>query len=115
MNGFFTWFCRHQGSDDSGYLGHQGEDTESCYNALNQPATDGLPVSNNRRWMLYKISKQSQDKLDVPVQDQDKQKKCLSAEGDSLSSRIESLNQGPGMCPEHPHGAGQSGCNTGSV
>ena len=48
--------------------------------------------------MLYKISKQSQDKLEPPGED-DKQQKRLSAEGDSLATRIDHLNQGPGSIP----------------
>ena len=104
----FTWligdeyvsmlFCRHQGSDDSGYLGHQGDDLGGL-----PPPAPGMPgMSNNQRWMLYKISKQhSQDKLEPPGQD-DRQQKRLSAEGDSLASRIDSLNQGPSSIPAPP-------------
>ena len=87
--------CRHQGSDDSGYLGQQGEDIGV------PPPAPGVPVSNNQRWMLYKISKQSQDKLEPPGED-DKQQKRLSAVGDSLESRIDSLNKVPGSVPSAP-------------
>ena len=94
----FTETCflpyRHQGSDDSGYLDTGGA----------PPPAPGM--SNNQRWMLYKISKQSVDRLEPPGAEDggDRAAKRLSAEGDSLSSRIDSLNAagGPGGAAPPP-------------
>ena len=69
--------CRHQGSDDSGYLGNQGDDLEARNNALNAPPLPP-PVSNNQRWMLYKISKQTPDSMPSPGMCCPKKKKEIS-------------------------------------
>ena len=50
-------------------------------------------ISNNRRWLLYK-QKQSQESLEVPApDDRAGGQRRQSAEGDSLASRLDSLNQ----------------------
>lgn len=66
-------------------------------------------VSNNRRWMLYKINKQSQDGQEPPRTPPGS--KRLSMEGDSLASRKTNLQQAGSEADK----AGVSLDNQGSV
>ena len=67
------------------------------------PSDSILPpsnISNNRRWMLYKMKKESQEQVPSPSTPPPANKR-LSAEEESLTSRKESLSQSGGI-PRSP-------------
>ena len=71
--------------------------------------TDILPpsgISNNARWMLYKISKQTQDEQ-PPSPELPKQNGRM--EGECISSRIDSLKQGGATAPRQDMGLANQG------
>ena len=98
-----------QGSNESGYLSTGENELEQRYNAINDSRSRGrgpgqqhsgiVPpgnISNNKRWMLYKISKNQQG-----GGRQGAEQEAMSAQqgvetGKSLSSRIDSLRDQEG-------------------
>lgn len=58
--------------------------------AVDNSILTGSNLSNNRRWLLYK-QKKSQEQLEPPADD--RANKRQSAEGESLASRLDSLQQ----------------------
>ena len=96
---------QYQGSNESGYLSTGESELEQRYNAINDSRSRGrgpgqqhsgiVPPSNissNKRWMLYKISKNQQGgSRQGAEQEPTSPRRGALETGKSLSSRIDSL------------------------
>ncbi|XP_067927955.1 FH1/FH2 domain-containing protein 3-like [Watersipora subatra] len=84
-----------QGSRDSGYNSWRSDRSEKKELDMKSPTTPGV-MSNNRRWMLYKMTKQSADELkDLPTPKEQPQVT------EDLSTRIDKLNEPAALGVDH--------------